>query len=132
MNPALVSVVIPTWNRAALLGDALDSVFAQDYAPVQVIVVDDGSTDDTRSLVARYPCVEYYQQQHAGSAAARNRGVAHARGDYVAFLDSDDVWLPGKLRTELDLFHHFPAAGALLSRNQPLPPDRPTRAPPLS
>ena len=128
MNSALVSVVIPTWNRAALLGDALDSVFAQNYAPVQVIVVDDGSTDDTRSLAARYPGVEYYRQEHAGSAAARNRGVAHARGDYIAFLDSDDVWLPGKLRTELDLFRQFPAAGAIISDSEHWLQDRQTRA----
>jgi glycosyltransferase involved in cell wall biosynthesis len=118
MSPPLVSVVIPSWNRAGLLGDALDSVLWQRYAGLQVIVVDDGSVDETRSLLARYPDVDYIYQDHQGSASARNTGIGKARGEYVAFLDSDDVWLPGKLETELQLFQAFPAARAIISDSE--------------
>jgi len=118
MSAPLVSVVIPSWNRAVLLGDALDSVFAQEYSRLQVIVVDDGSTDDTQALTARYPAVEFFYQEHQGSAVARNTGIDRARGEYVAFLDSDDVWLPGKLRTELELFRKHQGAGAIISDSE--------------
>src|SRR5437763_10476780 len=118
MAAPLVSVVIPSWNRAGLLPDALDSVFAQEYSPLQVIVIDDGSTDDTMALAARYPSVDFFYQEHQGSAAARNTGVDRARGQYVAFLDSDDVWLPGKLHTELEVFRKQQGAGAVISDSE--------------
>jgi glycosyltransferase involved in cell wall biosynthesis len=118
MSPPFVSVVIPSWNRAGLLGDALDSVLSQQYPGLQVIVVDDGSTDKTRSVVARYPDVDYIYQDHLGSAAARNTGIDHACGKYISFLDSDDLWLPGKLDTELELFRDWPAARAIISDSE--------------
>ena len=92
------SVVIPTFNRGDVLADALDSVLAQSAAPLEIIVVDDGSTDHTPSIVQRYSgrivCI---RQSNAGPAAARNRGIEVARGQYVAFLDSDDAWAPWTL-----------------------------------
>ena len=112
----LFSVVIPTFNRARYLPEALDSVFAQGVGDVQVIVVDDGSTDGTRSVVANYGRgVVYLYQRRAGAAAARNRGIALAAGTYVSFLDSDDVWLPGKMALELSLFEALPEAEAVIS-----------------
>lgn len=99
-----VSVVIPTFNRAHVLKRAMDSVLNQQEADVELIVVDDGSTDETEKLVLSYSDerVRYlYGGQNAGPARARNLGAAKAKGDYIAFQDSDDEWLPGKLQKQL-------------------------------
>lgn len=97
-----VTVVIPTWNRAGSLRRALDSVFAQTRPPDEVIVVDDGSSDGTRRMVREgYPRASYLFQENRGVAAARNRGAEKAGGDWLAFLDSDDEWLPRKLERQL-------------------------------
>lgn len=93
-----VSVVIPTYNRAHSIGAALDSILAQDPPADEVIVVDDGSTDNTLEVLAAYgDRIAVLRQDNAGAAAARNTGIRHATGDWVAFLDSDDLWLPGRL-----------------------------------
>ncbi|MBH8560005.1 glycosyltransferase family 2 protein [Hymenobacter negativus] len=92
MQPGLVSIIIPTYNRAHLLADAIHSVLAQDYPHKQIIVVDDGSEDNTRQLVSAFAGVEYIYQTNQGQAAARNAGLRHCWGEYVASLDSDDVW----------------------------------------
>ncbi|MEW6582696.1 MAG: glycosyltransferase family 2 protein [Actinomycetota bacterium] len=94
-----ISAVIPTYNRAALVVRAVRSVLAQTRPPDEVIVVDDGSTDDTAARLAGLgdDRVRVVSQTNAGAAAARNRGVAEATGDWVAFLDSDDLWVPGHL-----------------------------------
>ncbi len=93
-----ISVIIPTFNRAALLTQTLNSVLAQTRPPDEIIVVDDGSTDDTADVVASYgPRVRYQYQTNAYQAAARNKGQSLATGDYLAFLDSDDLWLPDAL-----------------------------------
>lgn len=98
----MISVVIPTYNRAALLVRALTSVAAQTYGDYEVVVVDDGSTDDTADVVRALQLpVRYLQQAHAGVSAARNRGVGVARGEWIAFLDSDDEWLPDKLARQV-------------------------------
>lgn len=86
------SVVIPTYNRAATLRQTLTALMAQDYPDYEIIVVDDGSTDGTRAMIAReFPQVRYIYQQNRGPAAARNRGIAHARGEIIAFTDDDCV-----------------------------------------
>ncbi|MES2427876.1 MAG: glycosyltransferase family 2 protein [Bacteroidota bacterium] len=102
MNTSLVSVIIPTYNRAKILKYAIDSVFAQTYKNIQVIVVDDGSTDATAELMKQFPQVEYVIQPHAGQAAARNMGLKHAKGTIIASLDSDDVWHPDFLQKCVD------------------------------
>ncbi|MGV6818185.1 MAG: glycosyltransferase family 2 protein [Thiotrichales bacterium] len=105
----LVSVVIPTHNRAHLLARALDSVLAQTLPALEIIVVDDGSTDDTQVLVAeRYPQCIYLKQPQVGVSAARNAGIQAASGDWIAFLDSDDAWLPGKLEAQRDCLAENP------------------------
>ena len=97
-----VSVIIPTYNRGAVVLRALRSVFAQDHAVDQVIVVDDGSTDDTIERVERdFPKVELIVQTNHGVSHARNRGIERARNEWLAFLDSDDEWLPGKITAQL-------------------------------
>ena len=109
MSQPLVSVIIPTYNRAALVREAIDSVLAQDYPWLEVIVVDDGSGDHTPAVVhafdAALTCI---QQPHTGVSAARNRGVAASHGELVAFLDSDDLWLPSKVAAQVALFQQQP------------------------
>ncbi len=113
----MVSVIIPTHDRAAVITRAVDSVLAQEGAELEVIVVDDGSTDDTRHVVAsRYAGDErvvYVFQEQTGVAGARNAGLARAHGELVAFLDSDDVWRPGKLELQLACLARVPEAGMI-------------------
>jgi glycosyltransferase involved in cell wall biosynthesis len=98
-----VSVIIPTYNSARFLTDAIDSVLAQTFKDFEVWVIDDGSTDETASLIRGYrPSVHYLRQENRGVAVARNRGIEQSRGKYVAFLDADDTWLPSKLERQLD------------------------------
>lgn len=97
MSAPLVSVVIPVHDMGRYVGDALRSVFAQDYRPIEVIVVDDGSTDDTADVARSFADVDYLYQPQQGVAAARNAGIARSRGQLVAFLDADDLWAPNKL-----------------------------------
>lgn len=92
MSQTLVSIIIPTYNRAGLVAEAINSAKAQSYPAKQIIVIDDGSQDNTAQVVAKFENVEYYYQENRGQAAARNLGLSHAKGEYVASLDSDDVW----------------------------------------
>ena len=103
-----VSVVIPTHNRRVLLERALASVFAQTRRDFEVIVVDDGSTDGTRSMVQAHGEVSYFFQANGGPAKARNTGIREARGDFIAFLDSDDAWLPDFLAVQSDILDLHP------------------------
>ena len=117
--PDLFTVIIPTYNRAGLLARALKSVAAQDHRPIEVIVIDDGSTDETartipaqREMLASHGIeMIYLRQQNAGPAAARNTGLGLAKGIYIACLDSDDLWKPTFLATMHRLFSQYPAAG---------------------
>jgi glycosyltransferase involved in cell wall biosynthesis len=111
--PPLVSVIIPTFNRAVFVHEAITSVLAQDYAPLEVIVVDDGSQDDTPAALRHFGAqILYMPQEHAGVSAARNRGVAASHGALVAFLDSDDLWLPQKVSAQVALFAGQPQVQA--------------------
>lgn len=96
-----VSVVIPAYNPGAFLREAVDSVIAQEPAPLEILVIDDGSTEPLD--VPEHPLVRVIRQPNTGVGAARNRGVAEGRGELVAFLDADDVWYPGKLAAQLPL-----------------------------
>ena len=109
-NP-LVSVILPTYNRGWILTEAIDSVLAQDYKGYELIVVDDGSTDNTREILDTYgQDILVLRQANKGVSAARNRGIAEAGGQLVAFLDSDDLWLPRKLSRQVDFFKFNPTA----------------------
>ncbi|HWA59391.1 MAG TPA: glycosyltransferase family 2 protein [Gemmatimonadales bacterium] len=111
-EPGLVSVVIPTYNRAYILGAAIQSALDQTYQPVEVIVADDGSRDGTAELVKAFDArVRYIRQENAGVSAARNTGMRNARGEFVALLDSDDQWLPWKLEAQVAVLRRFPEAG---------------------
>ena len=104
-----VSIIIPAYNRKEKLLKALRSVFMQEGAAFEVIVVDDGSADGTREMLEKnFPSVQYFYQSNQGPAAARNRGIERARGRWIAFLDSDDEWLPGKLKAQFEFFEQNP------------------------
>ena len=116
MTPA-VTVVIPTHNRARYVRDAIESVLGQTCRDFELIVVDDGSKDETARVVQAFgPRVRYVYQEERERAAARNQGIARAAGRYVAFLDSDDLWLPDHLEAGLEAFARAPEAGLVFSR----------------
>jgi len=108
--PPHISVVIPTHNRAWCLKHAMDSVLSQDYPRFDLTVVDDGSTDGTAALLAAYPGIRVLGLENRGVSAARNAGVAATQGPLIAFLDSDDRWLPGKLTAQAAFFESHPGA----------------------
>jgi glycosyltransferase involved in cell wall biosynthesis len=106
-TPDLVSVVTATYNMANYLSETLDSVLAQDYEPIESIVIDDGSTDETSAVLARYatdPRVRVIKQENSGQTVAKNRGIAESRGEFVAFCDADDTWRPDKLSLQIPRF----------------------------
>lgn len=111
----LVSVVIPTFNSAELLPQALNSVFKQTYINYEIVVVDDGSTDDTKQAIEPYRSrINYIYQQNQGVAAARNRGIEAARGELIAFLDADDLFLPYKLQQQVAILEAQPEVGMVV------------------
>jgi GT2 family glycosyltransferase len=106
-----VSVIIPTYNHAESLPQTVASILQQTHPPLEVIIVDDGSVDDTEGVCAGMPDpVRYIRQENAGVSAARNRGIAEARGEWVALADSDDLWDPGKLEVQLAALARAPDA----------------------
>ncbi|HMR66092.1 MAG TPA: glycosyltransferase family A protein [Anaerolineae bacterium] len=112
---ALISVIIPVYNAARFLADAVASIRAQQYAPLEIIIVDDGSTDGTAATARSLgEDIRYLYQPNAGPAAARNRGLELARGEIIAFQDADDIWSDHKLATQLALLDRYPAAGVVL------------------
>jgi glycosyltransferase involved in cell wall biosynthesis len=105
INPPLVSIIIPTYNRAWSINRAIDSVFDQNYKNFELIVVDDGSTDETPGILSGYgKAIKVLSKRNSGVSAARNQGIAAASGNLIAFLDSDDYWLHPKLSTQVDFF----------------------------
>jgi glycosyltransferase involved in cell wall biosynthesis len=123
----VVSVIIPTFNRAYCIERTIDSALQQTHRDVEVIVVDDGSTDNTRELiVSRYANekrVVYTHQKNTGVAGARNTGFAAAHGDFVALLDSDDIWMPWKLEAQIACLQRFPEIGMVWSDMAAVDPD---------
>ena len=106
----MVSVIIPVYNTEKYIGEAIQSVLSQSYKNFEIIVVDDGSTDDSRNVVKSYgPSVKLLTQNHLGASAARNLGVKESRGNILAFLDADDLWTKTKLSLQMDAFMNEPA-----------------------
>lgn len=111
-----VSVVIPTYNRSQLVCETIESAIHQSNVDIEIIVVDDGSTDDTEKALAPYSeDIIYLRQSNRGVSAARNLGLTQASGDYIAFLDSDDLWLPFKAQLQIKLLEAFPDIGFVFS-----------------
>ena len=116
-TPGLVSIIIPCYNRAHIVGETIDSVLAQSYGNFEAILVDDGSTDSTRDVVSRYADsrIRYFYKANGGLSSARNFGLAVARGEFIAFLDSDDVWKHWKLTAQIEIFRLHPEVGLVWS-----------------
>lgn len=117
---SLISVVIPTYDRAHMIVEAIESAFSQSWRPLEVIVVDDGSTDCTETVVRSWAeihkddfVLRYFSQPNAGGNAARNLGVEKANGCFIAFLDSDDLWHPSKLEQQMAVMCRHPKCGAV-------------------
>lgn len=117
MNAPLVSILMPVYNGERFLAEAVDSVLAQTMSSWELIIVDDGSTDGTRSIAETYSrsspkivCIEHPERSNRGISASRNRALADARGAWIAQLDADDVWLPRKLEEQVALLQEFPEA----------------------
>ncbi|MES2393141.1 MAG: glycosyltransferase family A protein [Acidobacteriota bacterium] len=118
MDAKLISVIIPCYNAGKYLTQALDSVYAQNYEPLEIVVVNDGSTDDTAEVVKAYPGVRYVYQQNQGPPVARNTGLTHSTGELIAFLDSDDLWKEGKLALQRQYLEEHPEEGCVIGRWQ--------------
>ncbi len=128
MTPGLVSTLIPVYNRPSQLREAVASVLAQDYRPIEIIIVDDGSTDETgavaQGLMAAQPaCIRVLTQANAGPGVARETGRQAAQGEFIQYLDSDDVLLPGKFTAQVAALNQQPAADVAYGMTQYRHPD---------
>jgi glycosyltransferase involved in cell wall biosynthesis len=123
VEPLPITVIVPVYNRTELLGEALTSALTQKPPPAKVIVVDDGSTEDVKSVVARFPQVDLVRQKNRGAGSARNEGLRRAETTYVLFLDHDDRLLPGALARAVDLLHDAPDAAFVSGRCRPVRAD---------
>ncbi len=139
MPDPLVTVILPVYNREPLVARAIESVLAQSYRPLELIVVDDGSTDGTRAVLESFgDRITILDQSHGGAYAARNLALRHARGELVAFIDSDDIWLPHRLSVQVPLMSrgetglvygdalHVVGNGIARARGLAVPPRRAT------
>jgi glycosyltransferase involved in cell wall biosynthesis len=116
---SLISCIIPVFNGQTYLAEAIDSILKQSYRPIEIIIVDDGSTDGTAMVAERYnQQIRYLRQANAGTAAARNLGLSVAAGEFVAFLDADDLWHPEKLARQMACFQESDALDYCVSHVQ--------------
>lgn len=119
MNP-IISVIIPTYNSAPYIVNCIESVINQTLNNIEIIIIDDGSTDNTKNKIENYintEKVHYIKQKNMGVSAARNHGVKIARGEYIAFIDSDDCWLDNKLELQLKIFNKYPEVVLVTTAN---------------
>jgi glycosyltransferase involved in cell wall biosynthesis len=114
----LVSIIMPVYNAEPFLRETLDSIYAQTYEPLEVIAVDDGSTDSSVTILRSYPDVRIVQQENQGPSAARNRAIEHARGEFIAYVDADDVVPPDKLSIQVGYLLEHPEVAATLGRQE--------------
>jgi glycosyltransferase involved in cell wall biosynthesis len=117
-HPSLVSVVIPVFNGERFLAEAIESVLAQDYRPIEVIVIDDGSTDASGEIARSYDDVVVLGSAHDGAAAARNLGADRAVGSFLTFLDADDLMAPGRLSVQREHLRSHPETGCVLMHQE--------------
>lgn len=115
-DASLISVVIPSYNYGEYLGEAIESVLAQTYQPIEIVVVDDGSTDRTAEVAKSFPSVIYVYQANQGNSVARNTGLEYCSGAYVSLLDADDIWPAKKCQIQIDYLREHPEVGCVISR----------------
>lgn len=114
MSFPLISVVITCFNRQAYIREAIDSALRQSYENYEIVIIDDGSTDDSAKISKSYgDRVQYFHQDNQGASASKNIGVELARGEFISFLDSDDLWVPNKLQLQMMHFSEFPSVDIL-------------------
>jgi len=118
MEGPAVSTIVPAFNAERFLGEAIESALAQDYRPHQVVVIDDGSTDDTAEVAAAFPQVKLIRQANLGPAAARNAAIEAASGELIALLDADDLMEPSRLEIQVTYLLEHPEAAAVLGRHE--------------
>lgn len=123
----LVSVVVPVWNGAEFLRPCLESLLAQDHPAMEVVVVDDGSTDDSAVIAERYAGVRVLRRPHEGLGATRNAGIAASAGELVGFCDADDLWKPHKARVQVEYLAAHPEIDLVLCRQDTIFEDGVTR-----
>ena len=116
-NP-LISVLIPTYNNGKYIKQAIESVYAQNYDNIEIIVVDDGSTDNTKEIVEKYKDIKYFYTKHKGIPFVRNLALEKSHGEYIAFLDSDDYWLPEKLNTQIQYFKNHSECEIVFTKHE--------------
>lgn len=122
MRGPLVSVIVAVYNAERFLGATLESIFAQDYTPIEVIVVDDGSEDRSADVARSFEQVRLLRQANAGPAAARNAGIDHAKGEFVAVVDADDLVSPDKLNVQISYLLDHPHLSCVLARQEWIDP----------
>lgn len=114
MSKPLISVIIPVFNGEDYLVETLESVLAQTYRPIEILIIDDGSTDQTAKISeeyrVRHPCIKYFFQENQGLAASRNQGISLAKAAFIAFVDADDIWLKDKLSSQIEILDQNPEA----------------------
>lgn len=118
MTDPIVSVLLPVYNGAAHLAAAVDSVLRQTFTRFELIAVDDGSTDGSAAMLRSYPAVCLVEQPNRGVAAARNAGLNMARGEFIAFIDQDDTWMPDKLARQAAFLQEHPGVGVVTSHEE--------------
>ena len=111
----LASVIVPVYNSERYLENTLQSIFNQDYQPIEVIVVDDGSTDGSAKIAKSFKNIQYIYQTNQGPSAARNTGITVSQGDFISFLDSDDMWMPDKLTLQISYLLNHPGVGFVVA-----------------
>lgn len=116
MDKSLVSAIIPVYNGQRYLAEAIESILKQDYHPLEIIIIDDGSTDSTAKIAQSYPEVRYIYQSNQGHGMAKNMGISAAQGEFIAFLDADDIWTYNKLSMQVNYLIQHPDIGYSLCR----------------
>jgi len=118
LKQQLVTVIVPLYNSERYLEDTLQSIFNQDYQPMEVIVVDDGSTDGSAGIAKSFKNIRYIYQANQGPSAARNTGITISQGDFIAFLDADDMWMPDKLSLQISYLLNHPDVGFVVAHRR--------------
>ena len=113
-----LSVILPTYNGAEFLSESLNSIINQSSTPYEVIVIDDGSSDDCKSIVDKFPTFRYFRIENSGVAAARNLGIEKSSGDWIAFIDQDDIWTTDSLSNRLQFLEEHQDADIIIGRQK--------------